>query len=53
MNPQAWGSFAPGLFRICGSFFCFVMPEKTFSLPSSGPPSAVHFSSGLSPPPSR
>ena len=53
MNPQAWGSFAPGLFRICESFFCFAMPEKTFSSPHSSPPSAVHFSSGLSPPPSR
>ncbi len=30
MNPQARGSFAPGLFRICGSFFCLGMPQKTF-----------------------
>ena len=26
MNPRAWGSFAPGLFRIRRSFFCLVMP---------------------------
>ena len=37
MNPQAWGSFAPGLFRICGSFFCFAMPEKNLLLATIQP----------------